>query len=72
MSACGWQADERIIAHCGDGLKCHLAGSLNSPLVVLLEEQSADEPDDGVVVRKDTDDFGAPLDLAVETFDRVC
>jgi hypothetical protein len=31
----------------------------------------ADEPDDGVFVRKDADDFGAPLDLAVHPLQRI-
>ena len=71
MSACGWQADERIIAHCRDGFQCHVAGSLDGPFVVLFEEQCTDQSDDGIVVGEDTDDLGAPLDLAVETFDRI-
>ncbi len=61
-SPCGWQADERIIAHRGDGLKCHVAGSLDSPLVVLFEEQCTDQSNDGIVVGEDADDLGAPLD----------
>jgi hypothetical protein len=54
-----------------DGLKGHVAGSLNGPFVVLLEQECADEPDDGIVVGKDADDIGAALDLAVETFDGI-
>ena len=72
MSACRWQADERIIAHHGDGFQCHVAGSLNSPLVVLLEQQCADQSDDGIVVGENADDLCTPLDLAVEPFDGVC
>lgn len=71
MSACGWQADERIIAHCCDGFQCHVAGSLDGPFIVLFEQERADEPDDGVIVGEDADNLGAPLDLAVETLDRV-
>ena len=41
-SACGWQADERIIAHRGDCLKCHVAGPLDGPFVVLFEQQRTD------------------------------
>jgi hypothetical protein len=38
-SACrSGQADERIIAHCGDGLKGQISGSLNGPLIVLFEQ----------------------------------
>lgn len=71
VSACGCQADERIIAHRGDGLKCHVAGSLDSPLVVLFEQQRADETNDGIVVGEDADDLCAALNLAVEAFDRI-
>jgi hypothetical protein len=37
----------------------------------LFEQQGADEADDGIIVWEDADDFGAPLDLAVEALDRV-
>lgn len=72
MSACSWQADEGIIAHYGDGFQRHVAGPLDGPFIVLFEQQRADETNDGIVVGKDADDFCAPLDLAVETLDRVC
>jgi hypothetical protein len=36
------------------------------PLVVLLGEDGTDEPDNGVAVREDADDVGAPADLLVE------
>lgn len=72
MSACSWQADEWIIAHRGDCFQCHVAGSLNGPFIVLLQEQGSDQPDDGVVVGEDTNDLCAPLDFAVETLDRIC
>lgn len=38
------EADSGIIAGLGDALKGHVAGSLNGPFVVLLEQQGADEP----------------------------
>jgi len=38
------------------------------PLVVLLDEDGADEADDAAAVREDPDDVGAPADLAVEAF----
>ncbi len=72
MSACRWQADERIIAHRGDCLKCHVAGPLDGPLVILFEQQRPDESDDCVIVGKDADDLCASFDLTVETFDGVC
>lgn len=58
-------------AHCGDGLKGQISGALGSPLVVLFEQQCADEADDGVIVGEDADDLGAPLDLAIEALDGV-
>ena len=57
------------MAHRGDGFQCHVAGSLNGPLVILLEQQCADQPDDGIVVGENADDFSASLDLAVKAFD---
>ncbi|EKF60305.1 hypothetical protein QWE_06851 [Agrobacterium albertimagni AOL15] len=38
----------------------------------MLEQQRPNEPDDGIVVGEDADDFCASLDLAVETLDRIC
>ncbi|MBB4184780.1 hypothetical protein GGE07_001406 [Sinorhizobium terangae] len=43
--------------------------AVNGPLIVLLEQQRADQADDGVVNREDADNFCVPLDLAVEAFD---
>jgi hypothetical protein len=71
VSACGWQADEGIIAHRGDCLKCHVAGSLDSPFIVLFEQQRTDQAHDGFIVGKDADDLCPPLDLAVQSLDRV-
>jgi hypothetical protein len=66
-----WQAGDEIIADGGDGLKGHGAGALDSPLVVLLEEDGADEAGDGGLVREDADDLGAALDLAVQALARI-
>jgi hypothetical protein len=38
--------------HWRDGFQRHAAGALDSPFVVLFEEQRADEADDGLVVRE--------------------
>src|SRR5215204_4942272 len=46
----GWQADERIIAHWCDSFQGDVAGSLDGPFVVLLEQDCADEPGDGGLV----------------------
>ena len=51
-----------IMAQGDDG---HLTGALDRPLVVLLEQDGADEPDDGVLVGEDADHLGSALDLAV-------
>jgi hypothetical protein len=39
----GGQADERIIAHWGEGFQCHVARALNGPFVVLFEQDRTDE-----------------------------
>jgi hypothetical protein len=36
---------------------------LSEPLIILLEQDGADEPDDGFFVREDADDIGAALFL---------
>ena len=52
------------------GLELHVA-VLELPLVVLLEQDGADQPDDGRLVREDADDIGPPLDLLVQPLQRV-
>src|SRR5690606_25537556 len=66
-----WQADEGIIAQLSDAFQRHVAGTLNGPFIVLFEQQGSDETHDGVVIREDADDIGAPLDLPVKAFDRI-
>jgi hypothetical protein len=44
---------------------------LDRPLVVLFEQDRTDEADDGGLVGEDPHDLGAPLDLAVETLQRI-
>ena len=68
----GRQADSEIIAQRCDGFQAHVAGALDGPLIVLFQEQRADQPGDGGFVREDPDDVAAPLDLAVEALQRVC
>ncbi len=46
----GWQLDRNIVAHRRDGFEGHVAGSLDGPLVVLFQQDGADEAGDGVVV----------------------
>jgi len=61
-----------IIADLAELFQAHVAGSARRPLVVLLQEQRADEAHDRRLVWEDGDDVGAPLDLAVEAFERIC
>lgn len=59
------------IAHLVDGFELSLASALNGPLVVVLEEDGAFEPDDGIAVGEDADDLHPALDLAVEALNWV-
>jgi hypothetical protein len=51
--------------------KCHVAGPLHGPFIVLFEQDGADETHNGVLVGEDTHDIRAPLDLAVEALDGI-
>ncbi len=55
----------------GDCLKVHVAGALDGPLVVLLEEDGPDETGDGGLVGEDAEDLSAALDLSVDLLERV-
>ncbi len=44
---------------------------LQLPLVVLFEEDGAEEPGDAGFVGEDANDVGAPLDLFVQPFDGI-
>src|SRR5688572_3969191 len=46
-------------------LQAHVTAA-DGPLIVLLEQERARQPDEGCLVREDRDDVGAPLDLAVQ------
>ena len=59
------------MAQWGDGFQGHVAGSLYGPLIVLLEQQRADQADDGSLVGEYADDIAAALDLAIEPFEWV-
>jgi hypothetical protein len=47
------------------------SGALDLPFIVLLEQDSADKPEDGVVGGKTADDVGTAFDFAVESFQAV-
>jgi len=49
----------------GEDVESEVAAAL-SPLVVLLGEDGADEPDDRAAVGEDADDVDSAADLAVE------
>lgn len=51
------------------GFQAHGA-ALGGPLVVPLQEQGADESDDHRLVRRDTDDIAAALDLVISPLSR--
>jgi len=44
---------------------------LKLPLVILLKQERADEPNDRGVVWEDADDIGAALHLGVESLERI-
>jgi hypothetical protein len=48
-----------------DGFQCHVARPLDSPFIVLLEQDGADRAVNGFLIGEDADDLGAALDLAV-------
>jgi len=64
----GGQADNTIIAERGDGFQCHIAGALDGPFVVLLQQNGSHQAEDGLFIGEDADDIGASFDLAIEAF----
>ena len=65
------KADGWIIAQGRDGFQRHVAGALNRPFIVLLEQDRTDETNDGFLIGEDADHFGSPLDLAIKALDRI-
>ena len=59
------EADGGIIAQRGDGFQCHVASTLDGPLVVLFEQDCTDQTGNRLLVRKDPDDLGSTLDLTL-------
>ncbi len=62
--------DVGIVTHGAERLKAHIA-ALHRPLVVLLQQDRADQSGDGGFVREDADDVGTSLDLASEPFEWI-
>ena len=65
------QAAPDIIADRGERFQRHVSGALDGPFLGLLHEDRADEASDRCLVRKDTDDVRASLDLGVQPLDRI-
>ena len=65
------QPDQRIIADGGNAFQSDVAGALDSPFVILFEQNGADQADDGGLVGEDTDNLGASLDLVDRPFDGI-
>ncbi len=55
------------MADLGQGFQCHVSAA-DGPLVVLLEQDGADQADDGGLVGKDADNVGAAFDFLVEAY----
>jgi len=56
------QRAHRVLGH---------VGPADEPLVIGLDREHRDEPDQRRVVGEDADDVGAPADLAVEALERI-
>ena len=65
------QPDDLITAQWGDGFQRHVAGSLHRPFVVLFQQDSAHQAEDGGFVGEDSHDIRSPLDLAIEPLDGI-
>src|SRR6516164_3714826 len=68
---CSPTLDRDSLQNCAAPVGSSLKGAIVSRLIVLFEQQRADETHDGVFVGEDADDVGAPLDLALERVDGV-
>src|SRR5271165_1856778 len=66
----GGQTDGGSIADGRECLKGQIA-TLDGPLVILFEQDSADQSRDGLFVREDADNLSAALDLLVQSFQRI-
>ena len=66
------EADDGIVADAGDAFRRHVAGALDGPFVVLLEQDGTDQSAYGRLVGKDAHDLGPALHLAVDALEWVC
>ena len=65
------QTDDGIIADWSNAFQRDVAGTLDGPLVVLFEQDGADEAGNGSFVGEGADNLGAALDLAIEALERI-
>ena len=73
LSGCrGGQVDGEIVAGLSDRFQRHVLGSLERPFALLLDQDGADQEGDGVLVKKNANNVGWSLDLAMQAFERVC
>ncbi len=47
------------------------SGRAGPPIIVLFEQQCTGQADDRLLVRKGADDVAAPIDIAIEPFERI-
>ncbi len=59
------------IAQERDGFQRHATSPLDSPLVVLLQQDRAHAADDGLLVGEDAHNIGASFEFPVQAFDRI-
>lgn len=72
MSAGGdrYRRDVGSIAELSETFQAHVTAA-DGPLVVLLEEEGADQPFDGRFIGEDGDDIRTPFDFAIDPLDRI-
>ena len=61
-----------MIAQWSDRFQCHVACALHSPLIILLQQKRAKQPDDSLLVWKYSNNISSTLDFAVEPFKWIC
>ncbi|WP_410053144.1 hypothetical protein [Bradyrhizobium sp. SZCCHNR1015] len=71
MSGDRREADGGIIARRRGGFQRHAPPALNRLLVVLLEQDDADQAGDSVRVGEDADRFSSSLGFVVEAFELI-
>src|SRR5215469_3753078 len=65
-----WIGVQRRRYKFGHALDLHVA-TLEQPLVILFEQDGADQSDNAGLIGEDADDVGPPFDFLVQSFQRV-